>query len=300
MLKRPETDSCFILMPFGAPFDAYYQEILVPAIHQSGLSPIRADEIHTPGAITQQIWEGIRMAAMCVADITGRNANVMYEVGLAHACGKPVISIVQDVNDLPFDLRSYRHIVYETASPSWAETLRQQLEKALGETLADSSKALVFPVATAAGGRIVLDNATCRRLVELHQASAAFRITKVIDDALVLIAEDPKAFDIEDFFRGVRSALLESRHLCTGFTNSRIGDLVQFFATTFPESELRELVEQTAPKMLQVRNSVIKRNQLLDRIWAIQKQIYDRLVEVLESNEPDASRPTAELSASDQ
>jgi len=48
-----------------------------------------------------------------LADVTGKNPNVMYEIGMAHTIGKPVIIITQQIDDVPFDLRHYRCIVYE-------------------------------------------------------------------------------------------------------------------------------------------------------------------------------------------
>jgi nucleoside 2-deoxyribosyltransferase len=84
-------------MPFGEPFDTYYKEILAPTISKADLIAIRADEINMPGVIVDQIWHGINQAKVCIADVTGRNPNVMYELGLAHAAGKPVVQIVQDV-----------------------------------------------------------------------------------------------------------------------------------------------------------------------------------------------------------
>ncbi len=54
--------------------------------------------------------------ASLVADLTGRNPNVMYEVGIAHTVGKPVIMVTQDIDDVPFDLRALRCVVYAAAS----------------------------------------------------------------------------------------------------------------------------------------------------------------------------------------
>lgn len=129
-------------MPFGQPFDDYYKQILMPAVTSVGLIPVRADEINKPGVIIHQIWQGIKDARVCIADVTGRNANVMYELGLAHAVGKPVIQIVQNIEDLPFDLRAYRHILYETRSPQWANSLGGRLREMLVAAIANSEPLL--------------------------------------------------------------------------------------------------------------------------------------------------------------
>ncbi len=124
---------CFVIAPFGHPFDEYYEKVLTPAIKDAGFLPLRADEINKPGVIVNQIWHGITSASVCLAEVTGRNPNVMYELGLAHAAGKPVVPIVQNVNDLPFDLRAIRFIVYDVNSPTWADELRRKVTSMLQE-----------------------------------------------------------------------------------------------------------------------------------------------------------------------
>jgi len=143
--EKAASASCFVLMPFKDPFNGYYSDIIKPAIENVGLRAVRADEISTPGAIAQQIWREINAASLCVAELTDRNPNVMYELGLAHALAKPVVQIVQRIDDVPFDLRHLRHIVYTTQSARWAESLREELEKALFATLQDTASALAFP-----------------------------------------------------------------------------------------------------------------------------------------------------------
>lgn len=135
---------CFVIMPFREPINSYYKSIIVPAIIEAGLKPLRADEITEPGAIVQQIWTGIRAAKVCVADLTGQNSNVMYELGLAHALHKPVVSLVQSMDDVPFDLKHLRQVVYGTQSVGWDEQLRMQLVAMLLGTLANPISGTVF------------------------------------------------------------------------------------------------------------------------------------------------------------
>lgn len=147
-MRKAEEESvkrtCFVIMPFKEPFSSYYHDIFVPVITKAGLDPVRADEISKPGVIVNQIWKGIREAEICIADVTGNNSNVMFEVGLAHAIGKPVIQVAQKSKDLPFDLRSLRHINYQTELPHWAEKLGKDLEKMLRETLAHPKSVQFF------------------------------------------------------------------------------------------------------------------------------------------------------------
>lgn len=136
---------CFVIAPFGLPYDECYVKVLVPAIKDAGLLPLRGDEINKPGVIVNQIWHGITSAAVCLAEVTGRNPNVMYELGVAHAAGKPVVPIVQDVSDLPFDLRSIRFIVYNVHSPTWADELRRKVTSMLQEAMRDPLGSVTLP-----------------------------------------------------------------------------------------------------------------------------------------------------------
>ena len=80
----------------------------------------------TPGNIMDQVWTGIRGADAVVADITGGNVNVYYEIGLAQALGKEIILISQD-QDAPFDIRAFRRFHYRASDP---RDLTKKLEEA--------------------------------------------------------------------------------------------------------------------------------------------------------------------------
>lgn len=79
-------DSCFVMQPFAPPLGDYYEKIYRPAIEKAGLRPVRADaEIFATGKIMDQVWSGINAAKVLVlvAELTTRNPNVFYELGLA-------------------------------------------------------------------------------------------------------------------------------------------------------------------------------------------------------------------------
>jgi len=92
-------------------FDRYFKDIYIPATKEAGLEPIRADEIFTTGSVIEQIWEQITKAKVLVAELTGKNPNVFYELGLAHASRKPVVLIAGALDDIPFDLRHLRTVI---------------------------------------------------------------------------------------------------------------------------------------------------------------------------------------------
>lgn len=137
--------NCFVIMPFGNWYDSYYKEIYIPSIKDAGLEPVRADELFTTGAVIEQIWEEIVKADVLLAELSGKNANVFYELGLAHAISKPVVFITRDLEDVPFDLRHLRVISYDVREPRWAENLGQNITTYLRSAQDDPLRSIPQP-----------------------------------------------------------------------------------------------------------------------------------------------------------
>jgi hypothetical protein len=142
---RQFLDTCFVMMPFGEWMDTYYKEVFVPAIKDAGMEPIRADELFSTGSVIEQIWEQISGAKVLLADLTGKNANVFYELGLAHAAHKPVVFTTGNLEDVPFDLRHLRVAVYDIRDPSWGEKLKSSLSVYLKAAKAEPTKSVPQP-----------------------------------------------------------------------------------------------------------------------------------------------------------
>jgi len=100
-----------VMMPFNAEFSTVYIT-LKESINDVGLNCIRADDIWEENAIIQDIVNIIAKAKVVICDCSGKNPNVFYEIGIAHALGKEVILITQSNEDIPFDLRHLRYIRY--------------------------------------------------------------------------------------------------------------------------------------------------------------------------------------------
>jgi len=125
----------FVAMPFDksvVPPDVYSVAIR-DAIEANGLISVRADHGTLTGSIINQIYNDIRQSTIVVADLTGKNPNVFYEVGLAHMLGKPVIQLMADGQDIPFDIAHIRTIKYDCHNLS---ELRDKLKNALRDHLA--------------------------------------------------------------------------------------------------------------------------------------------------------------------
>ncbi len=126
--KCEDRNLCFVLMPFRQDLYAVYETIkAVCLIH--GMVCQRADDIYSDGIIIEDIWTNICEAHIIIADATGSNPNVFYEMGLAHAIRKPVIILAQSIADIPFDLRHRRMIPYKV---DCLDLLAQRLTKTIG------------------------------------------------------------------------------------------------------------------------------------------------------------------------
>jgi uncharacterized protein YutE (UPF0331/DUF86 family) len=180
-LLTSSSNLCFVIMPFMPEFDAVYRSLIKPVAEQFGLTVLRADEIYAPGSITEQIRAAIQQARLCIADVSDRNPNVLYEVGIAHTLGKPTVLITRQINDVPFDLRSIRLIVYD---PNSLETTRLALESSiqhvLGEDRLDEAQRLIesgmYRAAVAMLG--VLLEHSLRQLVAKYTDALGGRLTR--------------------------------------------------------------------------------------------------------------------------
>ncbi len=142
---REFLDTCFVMMPYGEWNDLYYKEIYVPAIKEAGFEPVRADELFSSGTVVEQIWEQIDKSKVLLADLTGKNPNVFYELGLAHADRKPVIFTSGVLEDVPFDLRHLRVIIYEVREPNWNIKLKTNITAFLKNAKLDPDRAIPQP-----------------------------------------------------------------------------------------------------------------------------------------------------------
>jgi hypothetical protein len=141
-------DACFVMMPFANPIGGYYDSIYKPAIEKAKLKADRADaDLYGTGKIIDQIWQGITSARVLLAELTNRNANVLYELGLAHALHKPVILVCSKANegDVPFDLRHVRVIYYDKDDPFWGTKLLEKVAENILSVMQEPKDAVLFP-----------------------------------------------------------------------------------------------------------------------------------------------------------
>lgn len=121
----------FVLMPLDPAFDDIYKLGIVAACDDAGAYCERVDEQYFDGRILDRIYNQIDKADVIIADMTGSNPNVFYEVGYAHALGKRTIMLTANADDIPFDLKHHPHIIYEEKIVTLKEQLTRRLSWAL-------------------------------------------------------------------------------------------------------------------------------------------------------------------------
>lgn len=135
-------NECFFIAPIGAEdseirkrSDGVMQFIVQKAAEEFGLSTVRADQISTPGQINLQVIEHVLGARAAVADLTGLNPNVFYEMAVRHTAKLPLVIIAERGTDLPFDIAQMRTIFFEHTDLGDADKCRLQIIEHLREAL---------------------------------------------------------------------------------------------------------------------------------------------------------------------
>lgn len=133
-IRRSQFQSdIFMIMPFREPYNSVYTEVIRPLAANLNMTIKRGDEFaSTRGSIMQEVWAALNSCRLVIAETTMINANVYYELGISHTLGKPTILLTQtkEVEELPFDIRGLRFIVYEDSIVG-SQALEQQLRKTI-------------------------------------------------------------------------------------------------------------------------------------------------------------------------
>jgi len=103
----------FVIMPFLKELKPMYDDHIRSAAQKMNLTVARGDDFFTAKSVMSDIWNAMNSCRLVIADCTGRNPNVFYEMGMAHTLGKPVILISQNKEDIPFDIQHIRYLIYE-------------------------------------------------------------------------------------------------------------------------------------------------------------------------------------------
>jgi len=136
--EKTEKKNCFVIMPFSSTktcsedeWDEIFMNVIKPAVEKSrfNYNCCRAN-IHF-GSIIEDILDNLNRSELVIADITDRNPNVLYELGVRHTLGGAAIVIAQNIDDVPFDLKPYIVKTY-----GWkTQTERNQFKKKIKEAI---------------------------------------------------------------------------------------------------------------------------------------------------------------------
>ncbi len=123
--------SAFVVMPFSEKWSSQvFRDLIKPAILKSGLKCIRGDKTVRVGDLAGSVWKQIAKCGVVVADVSAKNVNVFYELGLANALGKDTVLLKQEGIDLPADFGGALYYEYTISAPSQGGRI---LERALRE-----------------------------------------------------------------------------------------------------------------------------------------------------------------------
>jgi len=124
----------FVLIPHTKEYDELFYQYIKPAMEVHGLNVLKADNIFKPGNILSQVWAQIRTAELIVADVSGQNSNVIFELGLCYGIQRCPILLTRNPEELPFNIRNLRYITYENTAAG-AFKLKADLDTSVGEFL---------------------------------------------------------------------------------------------------------------------------------------------------------------------
>jgi copper chaperone CopZ len=140
-----EEKTCFVIAPIGEPeskirerSDKILRHVITPVAQECGYKPIRADDISEPGIITTQVIQHIVDDELIIADLTGQNPNVFYELAIAHAFKKPLIQIIEKGEQIPFDIASTRTIYIDHTDLDDVDKAKKEISRQIKSVEGDT------------------------------------------------------------------------------------------------------------------------------------------------------------------
>lgn len=224
-----EKNRCFVIMPFSSSYDSTYGYIK-KALNDNGYICYRSDEIMGSKPIMNKVLMEILKAHFVIADLTDQNANVFYELGIAHTFkdAQNTILITQKIEDVPFDIRHINNIQYDPGNV-------KHLTSSIIMTLKENKHLMSFHEALQKRGIIKLIHDNIEGFVDYLQISLKGKVNLTTDilngdlsglnekditdyfKSLNTIITSVSMDYNPDFLRGIMKVMFESLISCTKF-----------------------------------------------------------------------------------
>ena len=150
--KQDPPSTCFVIGPIGDPgtavrktADQILKFVVRPVIEPFGYETTRADMLGEPGLVTRQVVRRVMDDDLVIADLTGRNPNVFYELAIRHAIRKPLVQIISGAQALPFDVYDTRTIFFDISDLDSVDRAKDELRSQV-QSLIDDPKPLDNPI----------------------------------------------------------------------------------------------------------------------------------------------------------
>ena len=131
--------TCFVVSPIGetdseirSNADKLFKYIISPVCESCGFEPVRVDQINDSDSITQTIMDKLLSSELVIADISGHNPNVFFEMGYRKCTDKPIIHLKKKGETIPFDVNTVRTFEYDLTDLDNVEETKKRLEQTIG------------------------------------------------------------------------------------------------------------------------------------------------------------------------
>lgn len=229
--------TCFFVTPIGGEnspqrnrADKVKKHILHPVLSNE-LDIVRADDVDETGDISQDIIVRLHRSDLVVADLTGQNPNVMYEVGIRHCFNRPLVSLVENASEIPFDIAMERAILYDIADLDSVEATKARLDRSVKKAIAHQN--YKSPVVRALELQDLIINSfnepISRSVLELLED-----VSTGIDDIQAEVSSVQFNIDMQ---QTEHTAYLDPR------TDEQISEIARLFAQVSP-SDIADLVRR--------------------------------------------------------
>lgn len=132
--------TCFIVSQIGdkdsdvrKQADKLFRHVLEPVCKECGFEAVRVDQMNDPDSINQTIIDKLNTSELVIADMTGHNPNVFYEIGYRRCTGKPIIHLRNKNETIPFDVNSIRTFDYDLTDLDSVDEIKERLVKTINQ-----------------------------------------------------------------------------------------------------------------------------------------------------------------------